>query len=89
MTLVRPLSCVAASVDNEVALKLENLSAEFTGFGFPRGLVRTLGVRRAGRTVSPLRSGLLRGIGEKCWGFGAGLEKRRTQQAVHRRHTVW
>lgn len=88
MTLVWPLSCVTASVDNQVALELENLATELTGFGFPRGLILSLAVRRAGRTMSPLRSGWLRGICEKCRGLGARLEKRGTQQAVHGWHAV-
>lgn len=88
MTLVRPLSCVTASVDDQVALELENLATELTGFGFPWGLVLSLGVRRAGRTESPLRSGWLWGVGEKCWGLGTRLEKGGTQQTVHGWHTV-
>ena len=88
MTLVRPLSCVTASVDDQVALELEDLATELTGFGFPWGLALSLGVRRAGRTMSPLRAGWLWGIGEKWWRLGTGLEKRGTQQAVHGWHTV-
>lgn len=88
MTLVRPLSSVAAPVDDQVALELEDLSAELAGFGFPRGLVLTLGIWRAGGAVSPLRGRGLRGEGEERRGLGARLEKRRAQQAVHGRHTV-
>lgn len=65
MTLIGPLSCVTASVDDEVALEFEDLSAELTGFGFPGGLVLTLCVWRAGRAVSPLRGGWLWCKGEK------------------------
>lgn len=88
MTLVGPLSCVTASVDNQVALELENLATELTGFGFSRGLVLTLVVRRARRTMSPLNSRWLWGIGQKCWGLGTRLEKCGTQQAVHGWYTV-
>lgn len=88
MTLVRPLSCVAAPVDDQVALELENLATELTGFCFPWGLVWTLVVRRAGRTMSPLRGGWLRGVAKKRRGLGARLEKRGTQQAVHGWHTI-
>lgn len=88
MTLVRPLSCVTASVDDQVALELENLATELTGFGFSRGLVLTLAVRRARRTMSPWDGRWLRGIGQKCGGLGTRLEKRGTQQAVHGWYTV-
>lgn len=88
MTLVRPLSCVTASVNDQVALELENLAAELTGFGLSRGLVLSLGVRGAGRTMSALRGGWLRGVGQKRWGLGTRLEKRGTQQAVHGWHTI-
>lgn len=47
MTLVWPLSSVTAPVDNQVALELENLATELTGFNFPWSLVLTLGLRRA------------------------------------------
>uniref|UniRef100_A0A3P8WUF8 Uncharacterized protein n=1 Tax=Cynoglossus semilaevis TaxID=244447 RepID=A0A3P8WUF8_CYNSE len=43
MTLVWPLSSVTAPVDNQVALELENLATELTGFNFPWSLVLTLG----------------------------------------------
>lgn len=79
---------MTAPVDNQVALELENLAAELTGFSFSRGLVLTLRVRRAGRTMSPLRGGWLWGVGQKCWGLGARLEKRGTKQAVHGWHTI-
>lgn len=88
MTLVWPLSCVTASVDDQVALKLENFATELTGFGFSRGLVLSLGVRGAGSTVSTLRSGWLWGIVEKCRGLGTRLKKRGTQKTVHGWHTV-
>lgn len=65
MTFVWPLSRVAASMHNQIALELENLTAELTGLGFPRGLALTLCVRGTGGTVSPLRHRWLRGIGEK------------------------
>lgn len=88
MALVWPLSCVTAPVDDQVALELENLATELTGFGLPLGLVLSLGVRRAGSTVSPLRSWWLWCVGEKRWGLGTRLEKCGTQQAVHGWHTV-
>lgn len=88
MALVRPLTCVTASVDDQVALELENLATELAGFRFPRGLVLTLCVRRARRAVSPLRGGWLRGIGKKRRELGSGLEKRGTQEAMHGWHTV-
>ncbi len=88
MTLVRPLSCVTTSVDNQVALELENLATELTRFGFSLGLALSLGVRRAGSTVSTLRGGWLWGIVEKRRGLGSRLEKRGTQEAVHGWHTV-
>lgn len=88
MTLVRPFSRVAASVDDQIALEFENLAAELTGFGFPQVLVLDLAIGRAGRTMSALGGGWLRGVGEKWRGLGTRLEKCRTQQAVHRRHAV-
>lgn len=88
MTFVGSFSCVAASVDNQVALKLENLATELTGFSFSWGLILTLGVRRAGRTVSPLNRGWLWGICQKRRGLCTWLEKCGTQQAVHGWHTV-
>lgn len=60
MAFVWPLSCVAAPVDNQVALELEDLATELTRFRFTRGLV--LGVRRAGGIVAALRRGRLRGV---------------------------
>ena len=78
---------MTAPVDNQVALELENLAAELTGFSFPRGLALTLRVRRAGRSMA-LRGGWLRSVGQKCRGFGTRLEKRGTKQPVHGWNTV-
>lgn len=86
VALVWPLSCVTASVHNEVALEFENLATELAGFYFPWGLALSLGIRRAGRTKS--LSGRLRRIAEKRGGLGTRLEKGGTQQTVHGWHTV-
>lgn len=88
MTLVWPLSCVTASVDDQVALELENLTAELTGFVFPLALVLSLGVGRTGGAESPLRGGWLWRVGEKWWWLGTGLKKGGTQQTMHGRHTI-
>lgn len=87
VALVWPLTCVTASVHNEVALEFENLATELTGFYFPWGLALSLGIRRAGRTKASL-SGWLGRIAEKSWGLGTRLEKSGTQQTVHGWHTV-